>query len=50
MNRRDKTSGDALKEYMDAILSTYAVGSCVEDNRSGEKVDEVNVFLEEYAM
>ena len=25
-------------------------GSCVEDTRSGEKVDEVKVFLEEYAM
>ena len=26
------------------------VGSCVEDTRSGEKVDEVNVLLEEDVM
>ena len=50
MTRRDETSGDALEEYKDAILSTSAVGSCVEETRSGEKVYGVNVFLEEYAM
>ena len=50
MTRRDKTSGDALEEYINAILSTSAVGSCVEIIRSGEKVDKVNVFLEEYVM
>ena len=47
VTRQDKTSGDALEEYKDAILSTSVVGSCVEDTRSIEKVDEVNVFLEE---
>ena len=38
------------EEYKDAILSTSVVGSCVEDTRSGEKVDQVNVFLEEDEM
>ena len=50
VTRRDETSGDVLEEYKDAILSTSAVGSCVEDTRSGEKVNEVNVFLEEDVM
>ena len=50
VTRRDETSGDALEEYKDAILSTSMFGSCVEDTSSGEKVDEVNVFLEEDAM
>ena len=50
MTRRDKTSGDALEEQMDAIIGTSAVGSCIEDTRSGEEVDKVNVFLEEDAM
>ena len=50
MTRQDKTSGDALEEYMDAILSTSAVGSCVENTKSGEKVDKVKVLLEEDVM
>ena len=50
MTRRDETSGDALEEYKDAILSTSAVGSCVEDTRSGKEVDDVNIFLEEDVM
>ena len=50
MTRQDKTSGDALEEYKDGIISTYAVESCVEDTKSGEKFNEVNVFLEEYVM
>ena len=50
MTRRDETSGDALEKYKDAILSTSAVGSCVEDTRSGKEFDEVNIFLEEDAM
>ena len=50
VTRRGETSGDALEEYMDAILRTSAVGSCVEDTKSGENVDEVNVFLEEDVM
>ena len=48
--RRDEMSGDALEEYKDAILSTSAVGSCVEDTRSGKEVNEVNAFLEEDVM
>ena len=50
MTRRDETSGDALEEYKYDIRSTSAVGSCVEDTRSGEKVNKVNVSLEEDAM
>ena len=50
VTRRDKTSGDALEEYMDAILSISEFGSCLEDTRSGENFDEVNVFLEEDFM
>ena len=50
VTRWDKTSGDALEEYTDAILITSAVGSCVENTRSGEKVNEINVFLEEDVM
>ena len=50
MTRQDKTSGDALEEYKDAILITYVVGSCVDDTRSGEKFNKVNVLLEEYVM
>ena len=50
VTRRDETSGDDLKEYKDAILSTSAFGSCVEDTRSGKEVDEVNIFLEEDVM
>ena len=50
VTRRDETSGDALEEYDDAILSTSVVGSCVEETRSGKEVDELNIFLEEYAM
>ena len=46
VTRRDETSGDAMEEYKDAILSTSAVGSCVEDTRSEKEVDEVNIFLE----
>ena len=46
MTRQDKT----MEEYMNDILSTSAVGSCVEDTRSEENFDEVNVFLEEDAM
>ena len=44
------TFGDSLEEYKDAILSISAVGSCVEDTRSGKEVNEVNVFLEEDVM
>ena len=43
---RDETSGYALEEYKDNILSISAVGSCVQDTRSGKEVDEVNIFLE----
>ena len=50
LTRRDETSGDALEEYKDSILSTSAVGSCVEDTRSRKEVDEVNVFLQEDVM
>ena len=50
VTRRDETSGDALEEYKDAIPSTSAVGSCVEDTRSGKEVDEVDIFLEEDVM
>ena len=50
LTRRDETFGDSLEEYKDAILSISAVGSCVEDTRSGKEVDEVNIFLEEDAM
>ena len=50
VTRRYETSGDALEEYKDTILSISVVGSCVEDTRSGEKFYEVNVFLEEYEM
>ena len=46
MTWRDEASGDALEESVDAILSTYVFGSCVEGTRSGEEVYEVNVFLE----
>ena len=46
VTRRYETSGDALEEYKDAILSTSTVGSCVEDTRSGKEVNEVNIFLE----
>ena len=35
---------------MEAIISTSEVGQCVEDTRYEEKVDEVNIFLEEDAM
>ena len=35
---------------MNAILSTSAVESCVENTRSREKVDEFNVFLEKDVM
>ena len=47
---RDEMYDDSLEEYKDAIISTSAVGSCVEDTRSGKEVDEVNIFLEEDAM
>ena len=50
VTRQDETSGDALEEYKDSILSSSAVGSCVEDTRYGKEVNEVNVFLEEDAM
>ena len=50
VTRRDETSGDALEEYKDAILSTSTVGECVEDTRSGKEVDEVNILLEEDVM
>ena len=46
VTRRDETSGDALEEYRDASISTSAVGSFVEDTRSGKEVNEVNAFLE----
>ena len=46
VTRWDETSGDAPEEYMDAILSTSAVGSCVEDTRSVKEVDEVNSIFE----
>ena len=49
-DKRDELSCDALEEYKDAILSTSAIGSCVEDTRSGKEVDEVNIFLEEDVM
>ena len=42
---RDETYGDALEEYKDVIISTSAVGSCVEDTRSGKEVDEVEMSL-----
>ena len=45
MTRRDEKSSDALEEYKDAILSTSVVGSCVEDTRSGEKVDKVEINM-----
>ena len=35
VTRRDETSGDALEEYMDAILSTSGVGFCAENTKSG---------------
>ena len=50
MTWRDETYGDAMEESMDTILRNSAVGSCVEDTRSGEEIKEVNVFLEEDTM
>ena len=41
MTRREKTSGDALEEYMDVILSTSAIGSYVEDTIDGNDLFSV---------
>ena len=37
VTRWDETSGDALEEYMDAILSNSAVGSFVEETNQEKR-------------